>query len=69
VHPAIIEAGKSWSKAPDVNPLAARQLDEEDEDMSSPIGIRGEDIGLRVLRIQGKLSLLLLLTFKARAHT
>ncbi|KAJ9128182.1 hypothetical protein QFC24_000474 [Naganishia onofrii] len=53
VHPAIIEAGKSWSKAPDVNPLAARQLDEEDEDMSSPIGIRGEDIGLRVLRIQG----------------
>jgi hypothetical protein len=69
VHPAIIEAGKSWSKAPDVNPLAARELDEEDEDMSSPIGIRGEDIGLRVLRIQGKLSLLLLLTFKARAHT
>ncbi|KAJ9109104.1 hypothetical protein QFC21_000432 [Naganishia friedmannii] len=53
VHPAIIEAGKRWSKAPDVNPLAARQSNEEDEDMSSPIGIRGEDIGLRCLRVQG----------------
>lgn len=53
MHPAIIEAGKRWSKAPDVNPLAACQTDDEDEDMSSPIGVRGEDIGLRCLRIQG----------------
>ncbi|KAJ9125483.1 hypothetical protein QFC22_000444 [Naganishia vaughanmartiniae] len=53
VHPAIIEAGKCWSKGPEVNPLAARYSNGEDEDMSSPIGIRGEDIGLRCLRIQG----------------
>ncbi|KAJ9109746.1 hypothetical protein QFC19_001976 [Naganishia cerealis] len=56
VHPAIAQAGKCWSSAPDVNPLAIlRSSEEEDMDMSNPIGVRGEDIGLRCLRIQGKL--------------
>lgn len=61
VHPLIIDAGKKWSRDPEVNPLAkeyAEDENEEDEEMDDmdvqPIGPRGEDIGLRCLRIQGK---------------
>lgn len=56
VHSAIIEAGKKWSSASDVNELAKGGIEaqSEEEDMMQPIGPRGEDIGLRCLRVQGK---------------
>lgn len=64
VHPAIIDAGKKWSNSAEVNPLIRQRFstdsdadESDDRDMSQPIGVRGEDIGLRCLRIQGEFSL------------
>lgn len=61
VHPLIIKAGNKWSSDTEVNPLADGHLEGEDDEVNSdgmaltqPIGPRGEDIGLRCLRVQGK---------------